>query len=122
MLREQLLLRQSALSELIVLAEVNADEEALAGNDHDVVDLKEQASRVEQQTVAHGRQELERSELQAIQVALCRIDQGGYGHCADCAGPIPMKRLLAQPDCLRCTACQARFEAQQRLGTRHLSS
>ena len=52
-------------------------------------------------------------ELQAIEDALKRIQQGIYGLCLSCGVPIPHERLHAAPQALRCVACQATFESSK---------
>jgi len=49
-------------------------------------------------------------ELQAIEDALKRIQEGVYGLCLSCGAPIPHERLHAAPQALRCVACQTTFE------------
>lgn len=51
------------------------------------------------------------AELQAIDDALARLKQPGYGCCIDCAAAIPFDRLQHQPQALRCVGCQAAAEA-----------
>ena len=55
--------------------------------------------------------EHETAELVAIEAALQRLAQGGYGQCLDCGVALPEARLQACPTALRCTPCQARLEA-----------
>ncbi len=50
-------------------------------------------------------------ELQAIEDALKRIEEGVYGLCLACGVPIPHERLHAAPQALRCVDCQTTFEA-----------
>ena len=50
-----------------------------------------------------------------LRIALTRLEDGEYGVCADCGGPIAPKRLAALPDTTNCVACQERFE---RIGPR----
>ena len=52
-------------------------------------------------------------ELQAIEDALKRIQEGVYGLCLSCGVPIPHERLHAAPQALRCVACQSTFESTQ---------
>ena len=52
----------------------------------------------------------ESAELDAIDAALKRIDDGLYGVCTDCGADIPAARLQATPQVLRCIACQDKFE------------
>ena len=49
-------------------------------------------------------------ELQEIDAALRRIDEGVYGICEECGREIDQRRLEAQPTATRCIACQAQHE------------
>ena len=49
-------------------------------------------------------------ELRDVEAALGRIEQGSYGTCETCDGPIGDERLQANPAALRCVACQALHE------------
>lgn len=51
-----------------------------------------------------------RHELEAIQAALARIDDGTYGRCEICGEMINAPRLTAIPTARRCVACQERLE------------
>ncbi|MFJ2031420.1 TraR/DksA family transcriptional regulator [Streptosporangium sp. NPDC087985] len=42
--------------------------------------------------------------------ALRRLDEGLYGLCADCGGPVPEGRLEARPEAVRCVRCQSERE------------
>lgn len=57
---------------------------------------------------AHDNEELDR-----LDAALRRIEDGSYGLCVDCGVGIPAARLHAAPDALRCIACQEKFEKRQ---------
>ena len=39
--------------------------------------------------------------------ALCRLENGTYGICAECSRTIPEKRLHAKPEAIRCVGCQS---------------
>jgi len=52
-------------------------------------------------------------ELALIDAAYERLADGRYGVCVDCEEPIPVERLLANPEAARCAACQSRFERVQ---------
>ena len=45
-----------------------------------------------------------------IRAALARIDDGSYGTCTDCGGPISEARLGVRPEAARCVECQAKAE------------
>jgi DnaK suppressor protein len=50
------------------------------------------------------------NELNAIQRARARIEEGTYGECAECGYMIPYERLEAQPTAERCAPCQDVYE------------
>lgn len=57
------------------------------------------------------------STLRAIDEALQRIDEGTFGVCEECEGPIQQKRLLAVPWAAMCLDCQeAKDAAMDRSG------
>lgn|SRR5512144_1593700 len=47
----------------------------------------------------------ERRELAAIDDALRRIEEGRYGDCLACGGPLGMQRIRAIPEARYCVAC-----------------
>lgn len=49
-------------------------------------------------------------ELDAIDAALKRIEDGTYGVCIDCGAEIPAARLHAAPETARCVSCQDQRE------------
>jgi DnaK suppressor protein len=78
------------------------------------------AALVEEITGEAGRTALEEAELademrdhqelQDIDAALRRLDEGSYGVCTDCGGPVGLERLRAEPQAARCIGCQRRHE------------
>jgi DnaK suppressor protein len=48
-----------------------------------------------------------------ILAALARIDDGSYGQCVDCAGPVPEPRLEARPATARCVPCQTKRDRRR---------
>lgn len=63
--------------------------------------------------------ELERDakELEAVERALARLHEPGFGICAECDEEIPFSRLAASPAATRCVACQAKHERATGGGT-----
>lgn len=59
--------------------------------------------------------EHESAALSQIDAALKRLDAGVYGDCMDCGLAIPLLRLQATPQALRCVSCQ---EVAERDGAR----
>lgn len=57
---------------------------------------------------AHDSEELER-----VEAALRRLEDGSYGLCVDCGVAIAPARLQAAPDAPRCIACQEKLEKDQ---------
>ena len=49
-------------------------------------------------------------EIRTVESALLRIDNGTYGLCSECNGPIAVERLQVYPAAQRCYACQAVYE------------
>jgi DnaK suppressor protein len=54
--------------------------------------------------------ENDRVELERIERAISRIENGSYGKCENCEKAIPMSRLKAIPWATRCIICQSRTE------------
>lgn len=50
------------------------------------------------------------AQLRTIRQALARFDDGSYGECEECGGPIGFSRLQARPEARLCIACQTRAE------------
>src|ERR1700746_1602814 len=48
-----------------------------------------------------------------VLAALARIDDGSYGRCVDCSGPIPEPRLEARPATARCGPCQTKRDRRR---------
>jgi DnaK suppressor protein len=115
-LYQQLLTRlQQREAELRALLQAD-DARALtsATGEAEVTDFKELAaqgasSAVEDVQMAHAADELAR-----VLAAQRRLDDGSYGFCAECGEPVAEQRLLAMPQALYCTACQALHEHSSR--------
>ena len=54
--------------------------------------------------------ERSRQQIEEIQAALTRLDDGTYGDCTRCGEPIHPKRLEALPTTHYCTRCQQQLE------------
>jgi DnaK suppressor protein len=55
----------------------------------------------------------ESQELQEVEAALARLDDGSYGNCCDCGEDIDHARLKANPVARRCLPCQEKHERAQ---------
>lgn len=58
----------------------------------------------------------EQQQLNLIDAALRKIEDGTYGLCESCSKAISVKRLLAMPHALLCIKCQETEEKQKRRG------
>jgi RNA polymerase-binding transcription factor DksA len=70
----------------------DSDDAAIALENDEVLDAIERSSS---------------RELELVDAALTRIEQGTYGLCESCAGEIDSGRLQAVPYVARCRACAA---------------
>jgi len=68
-------------------------------------DFEEQATEQEGDEVLESLGNAAVLEIQQIQAALERIENGTYGLCIGCGDPIPMARLVAFPTAVRCVDC-----------------
>ena len=59
---------------------------------------------------AEPRSELVRRELAEIDAALARIEDGRYGRCLSCGGPMGLQRLRAIPEARYCIACSGQVQ------------
>jgi len=86
--RDVLLRRRRSLSDIVP---------ALAGDPA--------ARWIDYEAAAEPRSEVVRRELAEIDAALTRIQDGRYGTCVACGGPIGLQRLRAIPEARYCMAC-----------------
>ncbi len=54
--------------------------------------------------------ELTRRELDEVEAALRRIDEGNYGRCEACGGPMGLQRIRAIPEARFCLSCSGQRE------------
>ncbi len=73
-------------------------------------DSEEQVVELENIEVLDGLDEMSREELADIRAALDKIADGSYGTCTDCNESIPIKRLEALPNAIRCIQCEEKSE------------
>lgn len=120
-LRDMLVYRQHELR-----TDIHATEQALLADTQttatDVTDQKDTAQRQQRGEMSDAQEQRDRDELELVESALKRLDEGVYGDCSACGEPIALQRLQVQPAAARCAACQADFEhiaAQARPLSRH---
>jgi phage/conjugal plasmid C-4 type zinc finger TraR family protein len=73
-------------------------------------DFLDVAQGVEQQELARLAASRLTERARRLRIALLRLQDGEYGVCSDCGGPIPPNRLRALPDTTTCVACQEQLE------------
>lgn len=73
-----------------------------------VGDAKDAAELEARTIVADAEVERDLAELRDIGAARRRIEEGSYGTCLVCGDGIDPRRLLAQPQTVRCLACRRR--------------
>lgn len=100
-IRDQLLERRRALARRVsaIQSDRRHEREPLDR------DADEQSLQLENDEVLDALDDTERQELQAIDAALARIEQGRYGSCTACGGTIAPERLRALPTATTCRAC-----------------
>lgn len=111
-LHQQLLVRLQQ-REAVLRAQLRADDaQALdsAAGSAEVTDFKEIAAKGAASALADVQMAHAADELASVLAAQHRLDDGTYGFCADCGDPIAELRLLALPQAVYCTACQAVHE------------
>lgn len=75
-------------------------------------DETDQGSEAVERERLRSLAERSHDDLQAIEAALKRMDEGTYGICVDCGEPIAPARLNARPEAATCVACQQRRRHQ----------
>ena len=78
-------------------------------------EMIDMAQSLEQAGRDSSLHEQERREMLAIEHALSKLSNDGFGTCEDCGEEIPSRRLLALPEARLCTSCQA---VEERHGSR----
>jgi len=112
--RRRLEARSQELRELISKELLKSDDEQylqLAGQVHDLEEASVADLLVDLNLAAI---DLHLNELRDVEDALKRIQEGHYGECVDCHGPIKPERLEATPGARRCIECQALYERTHR--------
>lgn len=97
------LLRRRA--ELVQEIRAGAEKRA-AGRNGNVPDSGELAAENVARDVILADVDRDAAELEEVDAALARLDQGTYGRCVECGTAVPEARLLQIPHAARCIACE----------------
>ena len=101
--------RQELLEQLSRLRGGDVDRsEASAEHFGHIEDSRAQVAT--EREMEYALDEHESAAIRTIDLALKRLDAGVYGECMDCGVDIPLERLQASPQALRCIACQEKLE------------
>jgi RNA polymerase-binding protein DksA len=82
----------------------------MAEKSGDLADISDRASEGFEDELAVGLMAVEAAQLEDINEAIERIDNGSYGLCIDCKRAIPKKRLEVLPFAKRCLSCEGQAE------------
>lgn len=107
-IRDMLLERRKALVEGVLeeYSEVVNRSRTMIGDSTDI------AQDLSEESVSLGILANEEEELDQIEAALNRIDEGTYGMCEKCGEPIPVKRLSFLPYATKCVKCKSMEEQE----------
>ena len=104
-IRKQLEDEQEKLQESIAEKLDERDE----GRNPDRSDLAQSYTSRERDTALLA---MEQQQLQQIEAALQRIEDGVYGKCTECGDPIPPERLEILPYATLCVRCQSKQDGR----------
>jgi RNA polymerase-binding protein DksA len=112
-LRQALVERRAELArEIEDGTRLRLEEDAYRTLASEVGDAGDASTATEQADLRNSQIERDVGELRAVEAALARMDDGSYGLCTRCGGPIGEARLRANPAAERCIACQTAYERQ----------
>jgi DnaK suppressor protein len=75
-----------------------------------IQDIGDEAANIYNKQVLLSLNENERMRLQEVDDSLDRIENGTYGICEECGGPISLKRLEVRPVAKYCVPCLTKLE------------
>ena len=101
-IREELLRSLSKLERSLKISGESARPRDL---EQDTVGRLSRIDALQNQGLTQNLEERERAQLRQIVDALHRMEDGTYGSCRGCGGPIPFERLIIFPETLACSAC-----------------
>lgn len=105
--REQLLKKREALT---LISQTTATGAATVELDQSCVGRLSRMDALQAQSMSQESQRRDRKELVAIEEALQRLDNGGFGDCLECGEAIAPKRLELNPSTTLCISCASQRE------------
>jgi len=111
-LRHRLLARRAS-----IIGRVTRTEDLLGQLDESQppTEVEEEAQDLNRARLTAQLEERGRAEINAIDVAIGRIERGDYGFCESCEEPIDVARLEVLPTARQCTTCAETNERRARL-------
>ena len=76
-------------------------------------DIGDEAANIYNKQVLLSLNENERLRLKEVDESLDRIENGTYGICEECGGPISIKRLEVRPVAKYCVPCLTKLEKEK---------
>ena len=109
-LRQRLLARRSA-----IIGRVARTQDVPGEFDERLSEVEEEAQELNQMRLLAQLGDRGRAEIDAIDVAIARMDRGEYGSCEACEEPIEIARLEVLPTARLCTTCAEANERGARM-------
>jgi DnaK suppressor protein len=75
-----------------------------------IQDIGDEAANIYNKQILLSLNENERMRLKEVDESLDRIENGTYGICEECGGPISLKRLEVRPVAKYCVPCLTKLE------------
>lgn len=108
-LREMLLNQRQEIFERI--RRLESDWQGLGERD---IELEEEAQKADVTSLFSQLDDLEKVEIEEIDLALFKMPVGTYGLCEGCEKPISLKRLEVLPAARLCQKCARKYEEKQK--------
>ena len=109
-LRQRLLARRSA-----IIGRVARTQDVPGEFDERPAEVEEEAQELNQTRLLAQLGDRGRAEIDAIDVAIERMERGEYGSCESCEEPIDVARLEVLPTARLCTTCAEANERGARM-------
>ncbi|OJJ12006.1 molecular chaperone DnaK [Alphaproteobacteria bacterium AO1-B] len=92
-------------AELESFSEISEDARATVMLDQQAVGRLSRMDALQGQAMAQASERQRRADIQRIEAALKRLDEGEYGYCAQCGEDIATNRLEVDPAAAFCIRC-----------------
>lgn len=87
------------------LSEIDKEARSIVTLDQQSVGRLSRMDAMQAQSMALAAQRRRDAELQRIEQAFKRLEDGDFGYCVECDAEIPLKRLELDPAATHCVAC-----------------